>query len=252
MERGDSPRVAAATFFAPAPLVEGRLSLDESAAHHARVRRLAVGDLVRLVDGAGTVGSGYVARVAKAALELDVDSTSATGRQPAIHLFVPVADRDRMLWLAEKAAELAVASWRPVTFARSRSVSPRGEGEQFAAKVRLRMIAALEQSAGAWLPEIHAECDVDAAATTLRELPRLALDRRGTPMLAKPFAGAVALLVGPEGGIEPEELEVLERGGWQTVSLGETMLRFETAAVAATAVARAALDPGARDLRTEE
>ena len=240
MERGDRP-VVTATFFAPSPLAVGRLSLDEDAAHHARVRRLEVGDVVRLTDGRGAIGSGTIARVARSALEVAVETTRDVAPQPPVHLFVPVADRDRMLWLAEKAAELAVASWRPVRFARSRSVSPRGEGEQFAAKVRLRMIAALEQSAGAWLPEVHAECDVRAAAGALPGFPRLALDRDGRPMLSASMSGGVALLVGPEGGMESEELDLLGAGGWRRVALGATTLRFETAALAATAVARAAL-----------
>jgi 16S rRNA (uracil1498-N3)-methyltransferase len=113
------------------------------------------------------------------------------------------------------------------------------------------MVAALEQSAGAWLPEIHGECDVATAAAALGEMPRLLLDLGGASMLGVPYAGAVALLVGPEGGIEPEELATLERVGWQRVALGATTLRFETAAVAATAVARAALEAGALDFRTE-
>lgn len=240
MERGDRAGVTA-TFFAPAPLAPGTASLDETAAHHARVRRLAVGDLVRLTDGAGTLGFGTIARVAKSAMDVTIESTSSVGAPSPVHLFVPVADRDRMLWLAEKATELAVTSWHPVVFSRSRSVWPRGEGEQFAAKVRARMIAALEQSAGAWLPEVHRECEVSAAARSFAELPRLVLDRSGEPMLATRFRRAVALLVGPEGGIEPEELATLESGGWKRVALGATTLRFETAAVAATAVARAAL-----------
>lgn len=239
MERGD--RAPVATFVAPGPLAPGVVSLDESAAHHARVRRLAAGDVVRLTDGAGSLASGTIARVAKSALDVSVESAGRVAPQPAVHLFVPVADRDRMLWLAEKAAELAVTSWRPVVFTRSRSVSPRGDGEAFAAKVRARMIAALEQSGGAWLPTIHRECDVSAAANELTDLPRLVLDRGGEPMLAARFDRGVALIVGPEGGIEPDELSALCTGGWKRVALGATTLRFETAAVAATAVARAAL-----------
>lgn len=239
MERGD--RAAVATFAAPAPLAVGRVALGESAAHHARVRRLEPGARIRLTDGAGITGAGTISRLTKSVLEADVEGVERIARPPAVHLFVPVADRDRMLWLAEKACELAVASWRPVTFARSRSVSPRGEGPAFGEKVRARMLAALEQSGGAWLPEVHPECDVSAAAASLPDAARLVLDRDGKPILARAFGEAAAILVGPEGGIEPGELETLVGGGWRRVALGATTLRFETAALAATAVARAAL-----------
>jgi 16S rRNA (uracil1498-N3)-methyltransferase len=75
---------------------------------------------------------------------------------PEVHLMVPVADRDRMLWLRKKRGarrhQLAPVLWR-----RSRSVTPRGEGPMFGAKVRGRMISALEQSGGAHLPQIYPE-----------------------------------------------------------------------------------------------
>jgi 16S rRNA (uracil1498-N3)-methyltransferase len=120
-------------------------------------------------------------------------------------------------------------------------VAPRGEGPAFGEKVRARMLAALEQSGGAWLPEIHPESELEEVATALPDVVRLVLDRAADPILGAPFGSAVALLVGPEGGMEPSELERLIAGGWRRSSLGTTTLRFETAALAATAVARAAL-----------
>src|SRR5205085_10727821 len=84
-----------------------------------------------------------------------------------VHLLVPIADRDRMLWLAEKSAELGLSSWRPIRYHRSGSVSPRGEGDAFAAKVHARMLAALEQSCGAWLPFVGAETSLEDAIAAL-------------------------------------------------------------------------------------
>ena len=53
----------------------------------------------------------------------------------------------------------------------------------------------------------------------------------------------VLLMIGPEGGYDADELATLRRVGWTTASLGDLTLRFETAAVAAVAVARARLAP---------
>jgi 16S rRNA (uracil1498-N3)-methyltransferase len=160
---------------------------------------------------------------------------------PAIHLRAPIADRDRMLWLGEKATELGVETWGAVQFRRSASVTPRGEGPGFATRLRARMIAALEQSGGAWLPSVLP--DVDVQSLGQQPAPRVVMHPSGEPLLSvigQNTAGAIILLVGPEGGIEDEELATLERAGWRRASLGASILRFETAAVAAIAVARAA------------
>jgi len=231
-----------ATFLTSAAIDAGSSTeLNEAAAHHAHVKRLAVGDRVRLTDGGGRVGLGTIATVGRATLTVDVREVSTVPPPRPIHLRAPVADRERMLWLAEKAAELGVASWQAVRFKRSASVSPRGEGPAFLEKLRARMIAAVEQSAGAWLPSIlpdtvPGELGVDAA-----EVPIL-LDREGVPLsslVSLPSTGAPVILLGPEGGLESGEIAELEAAGWRRASLAGTTLRFETAGVAAVAVCRA-------------
>jgi 16S rRNA (uracil1498-N3)-methyltransferase len=144
-----------------------------------------------------------------------------------------------MLWLAEKCAELGVTTWQPVVFSRSRSVVPRGEGEAFAAKVRARMVAALEQSAGAWLPEVRRELPLDKAVASVTALSRYVLDQSGGRIDTALGGGGAAIVVGPEGGIEGDEQVVLRASGWKPVSLAPTTLRFETAAIAAVAILRA-------------
>jgi 16S rRNA (uracil1498-N3)-methyltransferase len=236
-----------ATFVADAtPQVGQRASLGESAAHHARVRRLAAGDHVRLTDGAGVLGEGRIERLAKRELQVLVERVESRPRPRAIELLVPVGDRDRMLWLAEKATELAVTVWQPVIYARSRSVTPRGEGESFREKVRLRMEAALEQSSGAWLPEIRAEITAGDAVRHPAQA-RIVLDAGGDPLLRMTMTAPVALAFGPEGGFEPEELDAFLDAGWRAAAVGPSTLRFETAGIAAVAAVRAALD-----LNTEE
>ena len=110
MERDDLASLAG--FFADGqPLVHGHLArLGEEAAHHMRVRRLDVGDRVYLADGAGTQAAGTIVRLAKKEAEVSVDHVSRSEPLPAVHVLVPVADRDRMLWCAEKCAELGATS----------------------------------------------------------------------------------------------------------------------------------------------
>jgi 16S rRNA (uracil1498-N3)-methyltransferase len=231
-----------ATFFCDEPPQVGRATeLAESEAHHARVRRLEKGDRVRLVDGAGTVASGLLARVAKAGVTVDVTDVSHVAPLPPIHLLAPVADRDRMLWLAEKATELGLTSWRAVMWRRSRGVAPRGEGDAFRAKVRARMISALTQSGGAWLPAVLPDASADEAVETAKPGVHFLLDVAGEPVLTLPVTPPLTIAVGPEGGLDDEERARLALAGWMPVSLGVTTLRFETAGTAALAIARAAL-----------
>ncbi|HEU4566335.1 MAG TPA: RsmE family RNA methyltransferase [Gemmatimonadaceae bacterium] len=243
MERGDLAALGGlATFFSAEPLLPGRATaLGEEEASHARVRRLDVGSAVRLVDGRGTVAHGTLVRLAKAHAVVDVAEVREAEPLPPIHLLAPVADRDRMLWLAEKATELGVSSWRPVQWHRSRSVSPRGEGMTFQGKVRARMIGALKQSGGAWLPDIHPEAPPARALLAAPAGMRLLLDVEGTPILSRDLAAPVTLALGPEGGVEPAEREALLAAGFTPVRLADSVLRFETAGVAALGVLRAAL-----------
>ncbi|GAC1516979.1 MAG: 16S rRNA (uracil(1498)-N(3))-methyltransferase [Gemmatimonadaceae bacterium] len=230
------------TLFTTEPLVAGTsATLGEDAAHHAHVRRVETGTQLRLVDGQGTVARGMLVRVARRALVADIETVEMVEPATPVHLLVPVADKERMLWLAEKAVELGAASWRPVVWRRSRSVSPRGEGPVFQAKVRARMQSALEQSGGAWLPAMYPDATVERACAAAPEGRKMVLDPAGDPMLADEIDGTISICAGPEGGIAEDEMTILIDAGWSRVALGGGVLRFETAAIAGLAVARCAL-----------
>jgi 16S rRNA (uracil1498-N3)-methyltransferase len=218
--------------------------LDEQAARHMRVLRLDPGALVGVRDGYGHVGAGQLVRLSKVQAHIVITHAERMAPLPEVHLLVPVADRDRMLWLAEKACELGCTSWRPVLWRRSRSVSPRGEGVAFQHKVMARMSSALAQSEGAWLPQVFPEAPLDRALLAAPPGDRVVLDPAGSPMIGEsvgPLSEPLVLAIGPEGGIEADELEALLGSGFRQVRLGPTILRFETAAVAALAIARTVL-----------
>ncbi len=240
MERVDQATVS--TFYTPDPLEPGAgVTLAEGIAHHMRVARLAVGAPVRLLDGAGMRGSGRLVRLTKSQALVEVDTVEHAEPPPPVHLLVPIADRERMLWLAEKSTELALTSWRPVLWRRSRSVSPRGEGSTFQAKVRARMAAALAQCEGPYIPATFPDATVEHAIAATPAGDRWLLDPGGTPAAAQRPGGPVTIALGPEGGIERAEHEQLLAAGFLPVSLGGNILRFETAGVAALAVGRALL-----------
>jgi 16S rRNA (uracil1498-N3)-methyltransferase len=223
-------------------MAAGRIAvLGEAEARHAKVRRLATGERVRLVDGAGTVATGVLIRVARTEASVELESVQRIEPLSEIHLIAPVADRERMLLLAEKAAELGVSSWRPVLWRRSRGVSPRGEGITFNGKVRSRMIAALTQSGGAWLPAMHPEAQLEAAVAAAPAGERWLLDADGEPATLRECDPPITVVVGPEGGIEQAERDLLLGAGFLPVKVAPLTLRFETAAIAGLALAQAAV-----------
>lgn len=240
MEQRD--RTAVATFFCPEPMASGRVTtLGEGEVQHARVRRVGIGDRVRLVDGAGAVGFGTIVKLGKAQAMIELDTVDRVEPLPVIHLMAPIADRERMLLLAEKATELGVFSWRPVMWRRSRGVAPRGEGVSFQAKARARMVAALTQSGGAWLPVLYPDATPDRAVASCPAGARWVLDAEGEPVSAQHVGAPLTIAVGPEGGLEADERSALVSAGFTPIKLAPLTLRFETAAIAALSVARAAL-----------
>ena len=223
-------------------------TLDEHAARHMRVLRLDAGAIIGLRDGQGTIGQGVVVRLMKSQAVVEVTHAVLVEPLPPVHLLVPIADRDRMLWLAEKACEFACTSWRPVLWRRSRSVSPRGEGLSFHAKVAARMAGALAQSEGAWLPQLFPDATLDRALLAAPVGDRVTLDPEApqfTGASAAPMRAPMVIALGPEGGFEKDELDALDSAGFRRVSVGSTILRFETAGIAALAIARTALSASA-------
>lgn len=193
-------------------------------------------------DGAGHAATGTLVKLTRGSAIVDVDEVRSLDQPEAVHLLAPVADRERMLWLAEKAAELGVTSWRPIVWKRSKSVAPRGEGPMFQQKLRGRMLSALLQSQGGWMPETFPDATVERAVAASPEGTRILLDAGGEPVLRVAIKAPVTIAVGPEGGVEDRERDVFRAGGFTLASLGPARLRFETAAIAALAVVRAALE----------
>ncbi len=247
MERDRRP--IDAQFVAPSAFSLGsEVMLGPDAAHHMNVLRLDFGARIAVVDGAGHVGAGTLVRLGRRNAMVAIDQVWTVDRPPPVHMIVPVADRDRMLWMAEKCTELAAASWRPVEWRRSASVVPRGAGQAFRDKVRARMMAALTQSRGAWLPEQFAESSLSAALASAPPGVRIFLDPPGTPLLQAlqlPLVAPVTIAVGPEGGVEEPERAALAASGFVRASLGPAILRFETAGVAALGAVQAAIAAGA-------
>jgi 16S rRNA (uracil1498-N3)-methyltransferase len=226
---------------APDELAAGAARVEGDAYRHLfRARRLAVGDRVRAADGRGRARWGEVARVDRRSAALALGEP-APSNEPAwrLELIVAAPRRERASWLVEKATELGAAAVRLA--AAERATRDYGPGSLD----RLRRIAAaaLEQCHRAALPEvtgIHPWDELPALLEPAAERWLLDPSRGARPAaeaLAPPAAGAAgALLVGPEGGWTDPERAELTALGCLAVTLGERVLRVETAALAALAL----------------
>ncbi|MRG61564.1 16S rRNA (uracil(1498)-N(3))-methyltransferase [Agromyces sp. CFH 90414] len=222
-----------------------RLALTGDEARHAvTVARVRVGERLSVGDGRGRVVRGEVVGTGQRELELAVGEVVVEERAaPSLTLVQALAKGDRDELAVQAATELGVD--RIVPWAAARSVS-RWEGPK-AAKGRQRWTTivreATKQSIRAWRPEVDEVTTTASLADRLQGSRVLLLEPSATTALTELAFDArdLALVVGPEGGIAPDELARLTAAGGEPVRLGASVLRTSTAGPAAIAVISAAL-----------
>lgn len=222
-----------------------RTSLDESEMHHLRVRRAREQDGVEVRDGAGLIGTGRLVRVG-ASWMVEVETTERQARRAELTLAVAAGDRERFSWMVEKAVELGVTSVVPLETARTAGVTTRVQ-QGHIGKLRSATLEATKQCGAAWAPSI--ETPMTLAAFALQPISGIGwlADLTGGPAPAGLDQTPLTIVVGPEGGFTGEERTALLVGGYQPIALASNTLRFETAAIAAAAVATAARLRGVHD-----
>jgi 16S rRNA (uracil1498-N3)-methyltransferase len=211
-----------------------RVSLDASEVHHLKVRRARDGERVEILDGEGLLGSGTLVQTGLEWL-VEVDSVQRTMRPPETTLAVAGGDRDRFSWMVEKSVELGVTRIVPLETARTAGVSTRLK-EGHLARLRRSALEAIKQSGVTWVPSIESPLALEQLLREQRPAAAWLASSEGEPAPASLGQGAVTVLVGPEGGLNPDEIAAATAAGFQPIALGLHTLRFETAALAAAAV----------------
>jgi 16S rRNA (uracil1498-N3)-methyltransferase len=212
-----------------------RVTLDDNEVHHLRVRRARDKEIVELLDGAGLRGTGRLVQAGKQ-WGVEVQSTQQEPRPAELTLVVAAGDRDRFAWMVEKAVELGVTRILPLVTARSSAVST-GIRDAHLRRLRRHALEATKQCGAAWAVQVEEPHSLDDfLGQPLAGLGWLA-DRAGTPPPKLLATGAVTVVVGPEGGLTDGERSRLLAAGYLPVVLGLHTLRFETAALAAAALA---------------
>ncbi len=219
-----------------APDIEQTRTLPESdSGHCTRVLRMGEGDRIEVVDGRGHVYECIIAAAHHKHTAVEID---AVRDLPKVWLgsitiaVAPTKNTDRMEWLVEKLVEVGVDRIVPLRCRRSERKSINVE--------RLGKIAvsAMKQSLKAVLPVIDPLTPLDDfvgsrpglqnfIAYCAPSIPRRLLAREYRPALD------TAVLIGPEGDFDPDEIRSALDLGWRPVTLGDNRLRTETAALVA-------------------
>jgi 16S rRNA (uracil1498-N3)-methyltransferase len=207
-----------------------RWRLDGPEGHHAaNVQRLSVGESLLLSDGRGGLLTAVVAAAFKGALELDLQDRSVVpAHDPQITVVQGIAKGERAELAVQLMTELGVD--RIVPWQAARSIA-RWKDAKPVEKWRATVREAVKQSRRAWLPEVTEARTTKQLALTGTVL--LLHEEASVPLSTVPLSGDITLVVGPEGGIAPEELAAFPDA--VPVRLGREILRTSTAGAAALA-----------------
>ena len=212
--------------------------------HAARVRRITAGERVDLTDGGGGVAHCIVREVGGDRLELSVrDRRYDPPPVPRLVVVQALVKGERGELAVELMTELGVDEVVPWAAARSIAVWRGDRAGKGLDRWRSAARAAAKQSRRAWLPDVLPLCGTADVAERLRAATTaIVLDAdAGQPLstLTLPRDGEIVVVVGPEGGITPDELATFTAAGAIPCRLGPTVLRTSTAGAAALAAVSA-------------
>ena len=219
---------------------------EEEAQHAVRVLRMEMGDEMMLMDGEGIFYRAIVTEATKKRCLSRIEETLPQERQwqPHLHLaMAPTKNMDRTEWFAEKATEIG---FDELTFLRCRWSERTVIKTERVEKI---LVSAMKQSHKAWKPILNEMVDFKAFLQEIKERE----NRNGKVMQkfichcyeeeglgekvalkdALKSGEDVLVMVGPEGDFSIDEVKMAEANGFQSVSLGKSRLRTETAALVA-------------------
>lgn len=219
---------------------------EEEAQHAVRVLRMEMGDEMMLMDGEGIFYRAIVTEATKKRCLYRIEETQPQERQwqPHLHLaMAPTKNMDRTEWFAEKATEIG---FDELTFLKCRWSERTVIKTERVEKI---LVSAMKQSHKAWKPILNEMVDFKAFLQEIKERE----NRNGKVMQkfichcyeeeglgekvalkdALKSGEDVLVMVGPEGDFSIDEVKMAEANGFQSVSLGKSRLRTETAALVA-------------------
>ena len=221
----------------------GPFLLPADPSHHLlKVLRARRGQELTLFNGDGWRYQASLTGVSGAQAQLAISGRHprSTGSSLAIQVFLPLTRGERWDWSLQKAVELGVRRIQPVACRHGVVQLSEARGEKRLARWRDIVIAACEQSGSTTIPELAPPVALETAWAGVRGAA-FVLDpesRQRFTDLDHP-GPEITLLSGPEGGLAAEEVAAAQAHGFRSLRMGPRILRAETAAIAAIAVAQA-------------
>ena len=210
----------------------------DQAAHLARVLRAEKGQIFDVV-AAGFLHRAEITQVSPERVEFLLHEELESDSALPLHLYVAIFKFDHLEWGLEKATELGVARITPILARRTEKHLAQASVKRVE---RWRKIVheASQQSRRTSVPEVAEPTTLKAALALETATTRILLSETEQNLrLSAALAGAgnVALAIGPEGGWTADEMQLFAAQEWIAVTLGPRILRAETAAIAAVAIA---------------
>lgn len=227
----------------------------EVAGHAVRVRRMGAGEELELIDGTGVRLRGTIQEGTSEFLTLSVtDVTEEPQQRPRLVLVQALAKNDRDIQAIEAATEVGVDAVIPWAAQRSIADWPAKKAHKMAAKWANVLTAATLQARRARVPELGELIRGTAVTQLVTPTSRVivldetessglteAVNDLGEGSTTQGDIDEIVVIVGPEGGITPAEVDALVSAGARTAVLGPTILRASTAGPVAAAIVQTLL-----------
>jgi 16S rRNA (uracil1498-N3)-methyltransferase len=210
--------------------------LGQNAAHLFRVLRAKVGQKFDIA-AEGAVRVGTIVAASAEEVEFQLGSPVEIQSVPEISVYLSIFKFDRMEWALEKLTELGVTSIHPMIATRTEAHLAKAAEKRLERWQRIAREAS-QQSRRLAPPEISAPASLKSAITAVEGCRIVLSEYEENVSLKSALAQCtppLALAFGPEGGWTQQEAELFRQAGWRSTSLGNTILRAETAAIAAVA-----------------
>ena len=213
--------------------------IGEHADHLTRVLRARIGQEFDIATGP-IIRRGQITEIADGRVDFELGDEIPGATTTNLTLLLSIFKFDRMEWAIEKCTELGVSRIVPV-IARRTGAHLASAASKRTERWRKIVLQAAEQSRQTTPPEIADPIKLKEAVNHAASLRLLLAESENQTSLrdvlgANHDANEIALAVGPEGGWTDDELHLFQQNGWISATLGPTILRAETAAIAATAI----------------
>ncbi|MGH2355076.1 MAG: 16S rRNA (uracil(1498)-N(3))-methyltransferase [Chloroflexota bacterium] len=234
-------------FFVETRLDGGEVVLPGHIAHQVTaVLRMRPGAGLVLFDGSGGEWQAELLSVGREGARAQLLSHAVPpGREPSIQVILCQAllKADKVEWILQKGTELGMAAFRPLIMCRTVPVERAATQGRKLARWRRIVVEAAEQSGRCTVPAVYPPVPLEVVLREARATVLCWEDEQTHPFrdaFGRALAegdGRVQVIIGPEGGITPEEVRAAAKAGVHLASLGPRTLRSETAALAAAALA---------------